>query len=102
MMIEAPPGPAAHDDLQALIEEARRRARKRRRRNGAAAAIAVLIAAGGYLLAAGLGGTRTRSTAALAKSSPAPLRVGAGPFWYVRTIGTMRAPRCAKGAALLE
>ena len=96
MTIEAPPGPATQDDLQALIEEARRRARKRRRRNGAGAAIAVLIAAGGYLLAAGLGGTRTPSSAALAKSSPAPLWVGVGPFWYVRMIGTMRAPRCAK------
>lgn len=96
MTIEAPARQATQDDLQALIEEARRRARKRRRRNGAAAAIAVLIAAGGYLLAAGLGGTRTSSSAALAKSSPAPLRVGVGPFWYVRTIGTMRAPRCAK------
>jgi hypothetical protein len=94
--IEAPPRPAAQDDLQALIEEARRRARKRRRRNGAAAAIAVVIAAGGYLLAAALGGTRTPSTAGVASSSPARLRVGVGPFWYVRTIGTMRAPRCAK------
>jgi hypothetical protein len=24
------------------------------------------------------------------------LSVGVGPFWYMRTIGTMRAPRCAK------
>lgn len=28
--------------------------------------------------------------------SSAPLSVGAGPFWYMRTIGTMRAPRCVK------
>lgn len=26
----------------------------------------------------------------------APLSVGVGPFWYMRAIGTMRAPRCAK------
>ena len=96
MTIEVPPRLAAQDDLQALIEEARRRARRRRRRNGAAAAIVVLIVAGGYLLAARLGGTRTRSSAAVAKSRSALLGVGVGPFWYVRTIGTMRAPRCAK------
>jgi hypothetical protein len=38
--------------------------------------------------------------AAACGASPATgssgLTVGAGPFWYMRTIGTMRAPRCAK------
>lgn len=32
----------------------------------------------------------------VATSSSAALSVGAGPFWYMRTVGTMRAPRCAK------
>jgi hypothetical protein len=96
MTIEAPHRPAAQDDLQALIEEARRRARRRRRRNGAVAAVAVLIAAGVYRLALQTGGNGTPGSAGSARSSSAPLRVGVGPFWYVRRIGTMRAPRCAK------
>ena len=96
MTIEAPPRPATQDDLQALIEEARRRARRRRRRTGAAVAVAALIATGAYLLALQTSGNGTPSSAGSASSSPAPLRVGIGPFWYMRTIGTMRAPRCAK------
>jgi hypothetical protein len=96
MAIETPPRHADPDALQALIEEARQRARCRRRRNAADIAIAVLIAAGAYLLATLLSGTRTPSSAPLPRSSPLPLRVGSGPFWYMRTIGTMRAPRCAK------
>src|ERR1700739_3160256 len=96
MTVPTPPRPAPSDDIQALIEEARRRARRRRRRNGAVAATVVLIAVGGYLLATELGQTRTPSSAGLTRSNQAPLRVGVGPFWYVRTIGTMRAPQCAK------
>lgn len=93
--VQAPPRPAAPDDPHALIEEARRRARRRRRRAGAAVAVALLIAAGAYLLALQTSGSGTPSAGA-ARSSPLPLRVGVGPFWYMRTIGTMRAPRCAK------
>jgi hypothetical protein len=96
MTIEAPPRPATEDDLQALIQEARRRARRRRRRTGAAVAVAVLIATGAYLLALQTSGNGTPSSAEATRSSPAPLRVGIGPFWYMRTIGTVRAPRCAK------
>jgi hypothetical protein len=98
-MIEAPPRPAIQDDLQALIEEARRRARRRRRRTGAVVAVAALIGAGAYLLATQTSGNGTPSSAQAPRSSPAPLRVGIGPFWYVRTIGTMRAPRCAEPLA---
>ena len=58
--------------------------------------VPVLIAAGAYLLALQTSGNGAPASAGLARSSPAPLRVGVGPFWYVRTIGTMRAPRCAK------
>lgn len=96
MNVVAPPRPPDPDELQALIEEAHRRARSRRRRNGAIAAIVTLIAAGGYLLAAQVGGDRAPSSPGIAKSSSAPLSVGIGPFWYMRTVGTMRAPRCAK------
>jgi len=95
MTIEAPPRPVTQDDLQALIEEARRRTRRRRRRSGAAVAAAVLVVTGAYLLALETSGTEAPSSAGSARSSPA-LRVGIGPFWYTRTIGTMRAPRCAK------
>jgi hypothetical protein len=96
MTIEAPPRSPIQDDLQALIEEARRRARRRRRRTGAALAVAVLLATGAYLLATQTSGNGTPSPAAATRSSPTPLRVGIGPFWYMRTIGTMRAQRCAK------
>lgn len=96
MTAEAPPRLPDHDDLEALIEEARQRARGRRRRNGAAALIAALLIVGGYLLAAQAGGDRAASRAAIGRSSSVPLRVGAGPFWYTRTVGTMRASRCAK------
>jgi hypothetical protein len=88
------------DELQALIEEARLRARRRRRRNGAVAAqagqVAALALVGGYLLAAQAGGDRGASSVGVASSSSAPLSVGVGPFWYMRTIGTLRAPRCVK------
>lgn len=96
MTVHAPPRPPDHDDLQALIEEARRRARRRRRRIGAAVAFALLIAAGAYLLLVQTSGSGNPSSAGSARSRSAPLRVGVGPFWYMRTIGTMRAPRCAK------
>lgn len=96
MTVEAPPRPPDHDDLQALIEEARRRARRRRRRTGAVAAVMLLIAAGAYLLVLLTGGTATPASPAPPRSGGASLRVGAGPFWYMRTIGTMRAPRCAQ------
>ena len=96
MTVEAPPRPPDHGDLQALIEEARRRARRRRRRAGVAVALTLLIGAGAYLLALRIGDTGTPSSAGSTTSSPVPLRAGEGPFWYMRTIGTMRAPRCAK------
>ncbi len=96
MTVQAPPRPPDRDDLQALIEEARRRARRRRRRTGAVVAVALLIVAGAYLLALQPGGSGAPSRAEAPRSSSLPLRVGVGPFWYMRTIGTMRAPRCAK------
>ena len=95
MTVAAPPRPPDHHDLQALIEEARRRARRRRRRTGAAAAVTMLIAASGYLLALHSNGGGMPWSAGSVRSSPTPLRAGVGPFWYMRTIGTMRAPRCA-------
>lgn len=96
MTVQAPPRAPHLDDLQALIEEARRRARRRRRRTGAAAAVALLIGAGAYVLALQISGTGTPADAGSVTSSSAPLSVGVGPFWYMRTIGVMRAPRCAK------
>ena len=92
----APPRSPDQDELQALIEEARERARRRRRRNGAVAVVTVLIVVGGYLLAAQAGGDHGPRTVGFASSSSAPLSVGVGPFWYMRTVGTMRASRCAK------
>lgn len=96
MTVQAPTRRSAHDDLQALIEEARQRARRRRRRIAATAVVAALIIAGAILLAAQTGSNRTRVSSGAVGSSSAPLSVGVGPFWYTRTIGTMRAPRCAK------
>ena len=96
MTVHAPPRPPEDDELQALIEEARLRARKRRRRNGAIAVVGALVLAGGCLLLANAGGGRTSSSTVVARSNSTPLSVGAGPFWYTRTIGTMRAPRCVK------
>ena len=58
--------------------------------------VATLLIVGGYLLAAEAGGDRAPSRAGIGRSSAAPLSVGVGPFWYMRTVGTMRAPRCAK------
>ena len=96
MTVEAPSPPPDHDDLQALIEEARLRARNRRRRNGAAALIVAIAIAAGSLLATEAGGDHGESRVGLVSSSSAPLSVGRGPFWYMRTIGSMRAPLCAK------
>ena len=92
----APPRSPDQDELQALIEEARERARRRRRRNGAVALVTALIIVGGYLLAAQAGGDHGPTRVGFASSSSAPLAVGVGPFWYMRTVGTMRASRCAK------
>ena len=72
------------------------RARRRHRRQAAVAVVAVLVLVGGYLLAARAGGDHRPSSVSVATSSSTPLSVGVGPFWYVRTVGTMRAPRCAK------
>ncbi|MGZ4250231.1 MAG: hypothetical protein ACXVUE_18220 [Solirubrobacteraceae bacterium] len=94
VIVHAPPRSPDHDQLEALIEEARVRARRRRRRNGAAAVVAALVIVGGYLLVAQAGGDRASSSVRAARSSSAPLSIGVGPFWYMRTIGTMRAPRC--------
>jgi hypothetical protein len=58
--------------------------------------VAALVIVGGYLLAAQDDGHRAPAGVGDARSSSAPLSVGAGPFWYTRTIGTMRAPRCVK------
>lgn len=96
MTVQTPPRPPDHDDLQALIEEARQRARLRRRRNGAVAAVAAFVLAVGCLVVAWPFGHGRPASAERAGSSSAPLSVGVGPFWYKRTIGTMRAPRCAK------
>lgn len=91
MTVQAPPRPPDHDGPEALIEEAR----QRRRRTGAAVGVALLIGAGAYLLALQISGSGTASTGSTMSSS-ARLQVGVGPFWYMRTIGTMQAPRCAK------
>ena len=96
MIVETPPRTPDHDEPQALIEEARRRARRRRRRNGLIAAVGALVIAGGYLVGAKASRDRVASATAVARSSSTPLSVGTGPFWYMRTVGTMRAPRCAK------
>ncbi len=98
MIVDAPPRSTDGDELQALIEEARRRAR-RRRRNASGVLVAALFIAGGYLLVARAFDGPTDASVGLARSSSVPLSVGAGPFWYVRTIGTMRAPRCLKQLA---
>lgn len=95
MIVQTPRSPD-HDDLQALIEEARRRARNRRRRNEAVALVVAMAIAGGSLLAIQAGGDHGSSPVGVASSSSAPLSVGTGPFWYMRTIGTMRAPLCAR------
>ena len=55
-----------------------------------------LLIAGLYLLSLTSGRDRGPASVALVRSSPSPVAVGTGPFWYMRTIGTMRAPRCAK------
>jgi hypothetical protein len=62
----------------------------------AVAVIAALVIVGGYLLAAQAVRHRAPASVGVAGSSSAPLSVGAGPFWYMRTIGTMRAPRCVE------
>jgi hypothetical protein len=94
--VQAPPRPPEQDQLQALIEEARQLARRRRRRNAAGAVIAALVIVGGYLLATQDHGHQAPASVKGARSSSAPLSVGVGPFWYMRTMGTMRAPRCVK------
>lgn len=58
--------------------------------------VGALVLAGGYLLVVWTAGYRAPPRAGVGSSSSAPLSVGMGPFWYMRTIGTMRAPRCAK------
>ncbi|MGO9972906.1 MAG: hypothetical protein ACLP01_08890 [Solirubrobacteraceae bacterium] len=61
-----------------------------------ATVVVALVIVSGYLLASQAGGDREASSSVVGTSSSAPLAVGAGPFWYMRTIGTMRAPRCVK------
>ena|GEM_PF-5804243 len=56
---------------------------------------AALALGGGLLLASRTGGTRAPARS-VARSSSAPLSVGRGPFWYMRMIGSMRVPRCAR------
>jgi hypothetical protein len=93
--VQAPPPPEP-DELQALIEEARRRARSRRRRNGVVAVAVALVITGGSLLVSEAARDHAPTASAVVGSSSDPISVGAGPFWYMRTIGTMLAPRCAK------
>jgi hypothetical protein len=94
--VRAPPRPPGTDALQALIEEARLRARRRRRRNGLVAALVSIVIVGAYLVVELASGGGAPANSGLPGSSSAPLTVGVGPFWYMRTVGTMRAPRCAK------
>lgn len=95
MTVDAAPRSSEQDELQALIEEARQRARRRHRRSGAIATLAALVIVAAYLLATQVGGDRSPSSAGVARSSAAPLSVGVGPFWYMRTIGMVRTSRCA-------
>ena len=92
MTVRAPARSQDQDELQALIEEARLRAR----RNGAVVVLAALVILGAYQVVRLVAGPQSATDTGLPSSSSAPLRVGIGPFWYMRTIGTMRAPRCAK------
>lgn len=96
MAIVAPSPPGEQEELQALIEEARRRARRRRRRFAFAFLVLLAVTVGGYLLATRVYGRTTPAAAGIA-GAPAPaVPVGSPPFWYMRTMGTMRHPWCVK------
>jgi hypothetical protein len=94
--VRAPARSQDEQELQALIEEARLRARRRRRRNGMAGGVVVLVVIGVYFVVGMVAGVQSSANGGLPSSSSAPLAAGVGPFWYTRTIGTMRAPRCAR------